>query len=76
VDVDDPRAVAAACAALLSAPPDERLALRAHCRRVALERYTWERNATGLLGLYRRLAEDARGAAPGSGAREGAGVGA
>ena len=28
----------------------------AHCRRVALERYTWEGNAGGLVEVYRRLA--------------------
>jgi glycosyltransferase involved in cell wall biosynthesis len=55
-DVDDPEAIAAACAELLSAPPLERRALRAHCRQVALERYTWERTSVGLVELYRRLA--------------------
>jgi glycosyltransferase involved in cell wall biosynthesis len=56
VDVDDPAAIAGACADLLLQPQAERLALRAHCRRVALERYTWEGNAGGLLEVYRRLA--------------------
>jgi glycosyltransferase involved in cell wall biosynthesis len=56
VDVDDPAAIAAACAALLTQSDDERVALRTHCRQVALERYTWEGNADGLLDVYRRLA--------------------
>jgi glycosyltransferase involved in cell wall biosynthesis len=56
VDIDDPAAIAAACAELLSAAPDERRALRAHCREVALARYTWEHTAVGLIERYRRLA--------------------
>jgi glycosyltransferase involved in cell wall biosynthesis len=56
VDVDDPHAIAVGCAALLQAPEADRLALRAHCREVALERYTWEGNVQGLLDVYRRLA--------------------
>ena len=55
-DIEDPAAVAAACAGLLSAPIAARRELRAHCRAVALERYTWERTAVGLVGLYRKLA--------------------
>jgi glycosyltransferase involved in cell wall biosynthesis len=55
-DIDDPRAVARALAALIAAPAEERRRLRAHCRSVALERYTWDRNAAGLLELYRGLA--------------------
>ena len=34
----------------------ERIALREHCRTVALERYSWERNVAGLTGLYRDIA--------------------
>ena len=56
VDVDHPAAIAAACAELLEQPEADRHALRTHCRRVALERYTWEGNADGLLELYRGLA--------------------
>ena len=56
VDVDDPAAIAAACADLLTQPEAERVALRSHCRQVALERYTWEGNADGLIEVYRRLA--------------------
>jgi glycosyltransferase involved in cell wall biosynthesis len=56
VNVDDPAAIAAACADLLDQAEGERLALRAHCRTVALERYTWEGNADGLVEVYRRLA--------------------
>ena len=59
VDIDDPAAIAAACADLLSAPLHERRALRAHCRAVALERYTWERTSEGLVELYRKLGREA-----------------
>ena len=59
VDVDSPAAVAGALAALLRQPEWERQRLRAHCRSVALARYTWDLNAGGLVALYRRLAEDA-----------------
>ena len=55
-DVESPAAVGAAVADLLSAPDFERQRLRAHCRIVALEKYTWDLNAGGLLALYRRLA--------------------
>ncbi|CAN5854588.1 hypothetical protein BH23CHL8_BH23CHL8_03680 [soil metagenome] len=55
VDVDDPSAIAAACAELISRSSEERQRLRAHCRSVALARYTWEHAATGLLDSYRRL---------------------
>lgn len=58
VDIDDPAAIAAACADLLEAPPDERQALRAHCREVALTKYTWDQNAAGLVDVYRRLERD------------------
>ena len=61
----EPRALARVAAGLLSRPPDERIALRRHCRSVALERYTWERQQAGLVGAYRRLAVAvARGASP------------
>jgi glycosyltransferase involved in cell wall biosynthesis len=56
VDIDDPAAIARACADLLAAPLAERRALRSHCRSVALERYTWEHTSVGLVDLYRRLA--------------------
>jgi glycosyltransferase involved in cell wall biosynthesis len=65
VDIDDPAAIAAACADLLSAPPDERRALRAHCRSVALAKYTWQHTAVGLLELYTKLAREGRAAAAG-----------
>jgi glycosyltransferase involved in cell wall biosynthesis len=58
VDIDDPAAIAAACADLLTAPADERRALRAHCREVALARYTWDHTAVGLVELYRKLARE------------------
>ncbi|MFN8517856.1 MAG: glycosyltransferase [Chloroflexota bacterium] len=58
-DIDAPRSIAEALATILGAPPAERVALREHCRTVALERYSWERNVEGLTGLYRRIAADA-----------------
>ncbi len=58
VDIDDPAAIAVACAELLAAPLDERRRLRTHCREVALARYTWDRTATGLIELYRSLARE------------------
>ena len=58
VDIDDPAAIAAACADLLSAPADERQALRSHCREVALSKYTWDHTAVGLIELYRKLARE------------------
>ena len=37
-------------------PPDAREALRARCRTAARERWNWEREASGLVGLYEDLA--------------------
>jgi glycosyltransferase involved in cell wall biosynthesis len=54
-DVDAPASIAAAIADLLAAGPDDRERLRAHCRSVALERYSWEATRGGLVELYRRL---------------------
>lgn len=65
VDIDDAAAIAAACARLLSAPFDERTALRAHCRAVALEKYTWDRTASGLVELYRKLTRESVALRPG-----------
>lgn len=56
-DIDDPGAIASGLAALLGASRDDRSSLRAHCRAVALARYSWDRNAGALVDLYRRLAE-------------------
>ena len=77
VDIDDPAAIAAACARLLAAPIDERTALRSHCRAVALEKYTWDQHRRGPRGAVsqagpgerRRSARGAprRFAAPGDG---------
>ena len=61
VDIDDPAAIAAiaaACADLLCHADEERQQLRAHCRSVALERYTWDLSATGPVAPYRRLERD------------------
>lgn len=54
--IDEPAEVAAAIAALLRLPADEMAALRARCRAIALERYTWDGTAGALVDLYRRLA--------------------
>jgi glycosyltransferase involved in cell wall biosynthesis len=63
--IDEPAAIAAACAGLLEASNEERRALRRHCREVALGSYTWDKTAAGLIELYRRLARLARQAQPG-----------
>jgi glycosyltransferase involved in cell wall biosynthesis len=55
-DIDAPSSIARALGRILGAPAVERTALREHCRTVALERYSWERNVAGLTGLYRELA--------------------
>ena len=55
-DIESPAAIARAAAGLLGAPEAERRELRAHCRTVALERWTWERQQAGLVGAYRSLA--------------------
>jgi glycosyltransferase involved in cell wall biosynthesis len=68
-DVDRPEAVAEALARLLTAPPAERDRLRRHCRTVALARYTWETQRTGLVALYRGLAEPVAGTGSGVAAR-------
>jgi glycosyltransferase involved in cell wall biosynthesis len=72
VDVDDPAAIAAACAGLIAAPAEERRALRAHCREVALGKYTWDNTAVGLLELYRKLARESAPTALGRSIRDGA----
>jgi hypothetical protein len=43
---------------LLSASPEERRTLRAHCRDVALSKYTWDHTAVGIVALYRKLARE------------------
>jgi glycosyltransferase involved in cell wall biosynthesis len=53
----EPAGIARAVATLLARPPEAREALRRHCREVALERYSWERQQQGLLAAYRALAE-------------------
>ena len=72
VDIDDPAAIAAACADLLTAAPEERRALRTHCREVALSKYTWDHTAVGLVGLYRKLAREDAPVGPGRSIRAGA----
>ncbi len=72
VDIDDPAAIAAACADLLSASLDERRALRSHCREVALRKYTWDHTAVGLVELYRKLAREGVEAPTGRSIRDGA----
>ena len=55
MDVNDAKQPAGAIAELLTMPDPERLALRRHCRQIALTRYSWEERAQPLLELYRRL---------------------
>jgi glycosyltransferase involved in cell wall biosynthesis len=55
-NIDDPADVARALASLLTQPDEERARLRAHCRTLALRKYTWERNVGPMLALYRGLA--------------------
>jgi glycosyltransferase involved in cell wall biosynthesis len=71
-DIDDPAAIAAACAGLLTAPLDDRRALRTHCREVALGKYTWDHTAMGLVELYRKLAREDVPVGPGRSIRAGA----
>jgi glycosyltransferase involved in cell wall biosynthesis len=56
-DVDSPRSIATTLAELARLDGKERAALRARCRAVALERYSWETAQRGLIELYRELAE-------------------
>ena len=63
-DVDSPEAIAATVAGLLAMSASERDALRAHCRAVALGRYSWERASVGLVDLYRRIAAGSPEAEP------------
>jgi glycosyltransferase involved in cell wall biosynthesis len=58
--VIEPASIASAIAELLDGPAAERRQMRAHCRKVALTRYTWDENAGGLVDLYRRLASEGR----------------
>ena len=55
----EPASIARAVVTLLDRPAEERAALRRHCRAVALERYTWERQQAGLVRAYRALVEAA-----------------
>jgi glycosyltransferase involved in cell wall biosynthesis len=57
-DIDRPATIAAAIARLLDVTPGERARLRAHCRTLALSRYTWEAQQAGIVELYRGLALD------------------
>jgi glycosyltransferase involved in cell wall biosynthesis len=54
----EPASIVRAVVSVLGQPSSERRRLRAHCRSVALARYTWDQNAGGLVDLYRRLAGD------------------
>lgn len=57
VDIQDVGDIAGALSSLLSEPASVRSRMRAHCRAVALDRYTWEQNAGALVELYRRLSQ-------------------
>ncbi len=56
VDARDPGAIAAACARILDAPPEELAAWRQRALDAAHQRYNWERESLELLTLYDRLA--------------------
>ena len=56
VDIDRPVTIAAAIADLLTAPAEEREALRAHARAVGSSQFTWELQRGGLVRRYRELA--------------------
>ena len=56
VDAKDPGAIAAACARIIDAPPEESAAWRQRALDSAHERYNWERESLELLALYDRLA--------------------
>lgn len=70
VDIDRPASIAAALGELLQAPDAEREALRVHCRKLGMERYTWERQKAGLVEMYRELAASKPGAASDTGAAD------
>ncbi|GIW20615.1 MAG: hypothetical protein KatS3mg065_0911 [Chloroflexota bacterium] len=61
-DPTDPRSIAAAIRSILELPPEERAALRARCRRSALERWNWETEGAKLVRLYERLERAGPGA--------------
>ena len=54
-DIDRPDQLVTAIAGLLTMAESERAALRAHCRAIALAKYSWELRSGPLLDLYRRL---------------------
>ncbi|MEA2607471.1 MAG: hypothetical protein QOI00_2228, partial [Chloroflexota bacterium] len=58
-DVDSPGSIALAIDGLLALPAAEAEALRAHCRSVALDRYTWEAARSGLVAVFREIAAEA-----------------
>jgi glycosyltransferase involved in cell wall biosynthesis len=66
VDPGSPAAVAAAIAAIIGAPPEDRAALRERCLAAAHRRWNWETEGAKLLGLYEDLvgAADASGSTP------------
>ena len=67
-DPSTPASVASAIASILQLPVDERQAMRDRCLAAARDRWNWETESRGLIGLYERIAsttEDAAAGAPG-----------
>jgi glycosyltransferase involved in cell wall biosynthesis len=54
-DPTDPASIAAAIRAILDPPAIERAALRARCRRAAVDHWNWETEAAKLVALYAEL---------------------
>ncbi|HYI23405.1 MAG TPA: hypothetical protein VEX62_12325, partial [Candidatus Limnocylindrales bacterium] len=54
--IEVPDKLARAIAELLDLAPDERAALRRHCRTTALRSYSWELRQGPLIDAYRSLA--------------------
>ena len=55
-DPTEPAAIAAAIRELLDRSPEERAAVRARCRAIALDHLNWETEAARLIEVYRQLA--------------------
>lgn len=60
---DDVAQIASAIRAIVSAPPDQRVELRARCLQAARERWNWETESAGLVRLYADLESGSASAA-------------
>ena len=54
-DPTSPTSIAEAITSIVTAPPEERLAMRDRALRAAHDRYNWEAQLDTLFGLYREL---------------------